>query len=203
MIDIFEKLDLTRLTCHSGGAEGSDTVFEKISSEFGVKVKAYSYKTPNHKSPNKVEISEEDYLEGVEKVKLANKKLNRWGIHKYMNLLARNWYQVKYSSQIFAIGQIIEPGGKCPKGYINKSKNQIVDGGTGYATQMGIDSLKDVNVYDQIKKKWFKWSYNTNSFIELKEDPIILCEDFAGIGTRKINQYGVEAIKNLFIKTFS
>ena len=85
------KIDKTKLTLHTGGALGSDSYFEKLSIEYGISVRAYSYKTKYHNSPNKVEISEEDYLDGVSEVNRANKFLNRWGIHKYMNLLARNW----------------------------------------------------------------------------------------------------------------
>ena len=203
MIDIFDKpkLDLNNLFCHSGGAKGSDSYFEKIGVEFGVKTKAYSYKTKYHTSPNKVEISEEDYLEGVQMIKKANLTLNRWGIHKFMNLLARNWSQVKYSNQVFAIGTIIEPGKKCSKGYQNKSNYQIVAGGTGYAIQMAIDSMKDVYVFEQNLEKWFKWSFNALRFVEI-QSPKICVQDFAGIGTREINQSGINAIKNLYSKTF-
>ena len=118
MIDIFDnkKLDLTNITCHSGGAVGSDSEWENIGKEFGVSTRAYSYKTSYHVSENKIEISESDYKEGVEEVNKANKWLNRYGIHKYMNLLARNWAQVKYSEQVIAIGIIVKKGDKNPKG---------------------------------------------------------------------------------------
>ena len=44
MIDLFEdKVDLTNITCHSGGAEGSDSYWESIGVKYGVKTKAYSY----------------------------------------------------------------------------------------------------------------------------------------------------------------
>ena len=169
MIDIFEQknIDLSKITCHSGGAEGSDTYWETIGEEFGVRTRAYSYKTKYHTSTNKIEISEDDYTEGISKIKKANSNLNRYGIDKFMNLLARNWAQVKYSSQVFAIGRIINPGQKSGKGYYCKSKYQTVDGGSGYAVQMAIDSLKDVYVYDQVQSKWFKWSHNSISFIEM------------------------------------
>ena len=57
-MDLFDKpkLDLTKIVCHSGGAEGSDTAWEKIGEKFGVKTRAYSYKTNYHESPNKIEI---------------------------------------------------------------------------------------------------------------------------------------------------
>ena len=204
MIDIFDKkpIDLANIICHSGGAEGSDTAWEKIGEKFGVKTKAYSYKTPKHTSSNKVEISDEDYKEGISEVNKANKLLNRYGIHKYMNLLARNWAQVKYSKQVFAIGTIIKPGEKNSKGYYNKGKYDIVDGGTGYCIQMSINNQREVFVYDQIIDKWFRWSYISLTFIELPEAPIITCENFAGVGTRKLNSNGLKAIREVYEKTF-
>lgn len=205
MLDIFEKpkLNLSNITCHSGGAKGSDTYWETIGENFDVKTKAYSYKTEYHQSKNKVEISQSDYEEGIVQIKRANHWLNRYGIDKYMNLLARNWSQVKYSKQVFAIGTIVEPGKKTPKGYYSRSKYQSVDGGTGYAVQMAIDNLKDVWVYDQPRQKWFRWSYSSMKFIETDVTPKIEVQDFAGIGTREILPSGIAAIEAVYQKTFS
>lgn len=207
MIDIFNmenKLDLTNITCHSGGATGADFFFfETIGSNYGVKTKAYSYKTKYHTTENKVEISDTDYEEGIIEINKANKILKRFGIHKYMNLLARNWSQVKYSDEVFAIGTIVEPGKKCSKNYINKSDYEIVSGGTGYAVQMAIDNQKTVYVFDQEKDKWFRWSYTSLSFRELKSTPTITSENFAGIGTREIKPNGIKAIEDLYKRTFN
>lgn len=203
MIDLFEDtIDLKNITCHSGGATGSDSYWESIGANFGVKTRAYSYQTKYHTSPNKIEISEEDYKEGVDEINKANKHMDRFGINKYMNLLARNWAQVKYSTQVFAIGTIVEPGAKSPKGYYSKAKIQTVDGGTGYCCQMAINHLRDVYVFDQIKLKWFRWSYSTMSFIELKETPKIKTQNFAGVGTREITTDGIKAIEEVYHKTF-
>lgn len=201
--DVFGEIpavDLSKTTCHSGGASGSDTYWEEIGEEYGVTTRAYSYQTPKHNSKNKIEISEEDYLEGVDAVNQANYRLNRWGIHKYMNLLARNWSQVKYSNQIFAIGSIVNPNKKGPRGYYNKSKFQIVEGGTGYAVQMGIDNDKTVYVFNQVDDTWYEWSYAVEKFVKI-DDPYITNHDFAGIGTRNINDSGIEAIKRVYKKT--
>lgn len=204
MIDIFDnkKLDLSNIVCHSGGAVGSDTEWEVIGQEFGVKTRAYSYKTPKHESVNKVEISESDYKEGVEEINKANKWLNRYGIHKYMNLLARNWAQVKYSDEVIAIGYIVRKGEKNPKGYYNKGKHDMVDGGTGYACQMAINNQRPVYVFDQIRDKWFRWSYSSLCYMECK-CPKITHQNFAGIGTREIKPNGIQAIREVFNKTFS
>jgi hypothetical protein len=203
MIDIFDKkpLDKTNIVCHSGGAVGSDTYWENIGQEFGVKTKAYSWKTSYHQSPNKVEISESDYKEGIEEVNKANKWLNRYGIHKYMNLLARNWSQVKYSEQVIAIGTIIKPGSKGSKGFYNKSKYEVVDGGTSYAVQCAINNEKIVYVFDQIQNKWFRWSYSSLKYVEC-QCPKIEYQNFAGIGTREIKPNGIDAIRDVFEATF-
>lgn len=203
MIDIFDNksLDFDNIICHSGGAIGSDTIWENEGVKFNIKTKAYSYKTPKHVSPNKVEISEEDYKEGVIEVNKANKWLNRYGIHKYMNLLARNWAQVKYSKQVFAIGTIIKPGEKNTKGYYNKGKFDMVDGGTGYAVMMAINHQREVYVFDQARDKWYRWSYSTQQYVETSI-PSISSQDFAGIGTREIKQNGIDAIKSVYELTF-
>ena len=205
MIDIFDhkNLELSRLVCHSGGAIGSDSYFETLGQVHGVKTRAYSYKTPGHLSLNKVEISETDYKEGVQQIHKANKLLRRWGIEKYMNLLARNWAQVKYSGEVFAIGTIIDAGKKGPKGYYNKSEFQVVDGGTGYACMCAINNSRPLWVFDQVKDKWFRWSYTALKFIEVKEEPKISFENFAGIGTREIKANGIKAIEDLYIRTFN
>ena len=203
MIDLFEDtIDVKNITCHSGGATGSDSYWESIGANFGVKTRAYSYQTKYHTSPNKIEISEEDYKEGVDEINKANKHMDRFGINKYMNLLARNWAQVKYSTQVFAIGTIVEPGAKSPKGYYSKAKIQTVDGGTGYAVMMAINNLREVFVFDQRQLKWLRWSYSTMSFIELKETPKIKTQNFAGIGTREITSDGIKAIEEVYQKTF-
>lgn len=205
MIDIFDKkhVDLTKLVCHSGGADGSDTFFENIGKEYGVKTMAYSYKTKYHESESKIEISEDDYNDGIIEINRANRFLGRFGIHKYMNLLARNWVQVKYSDQIFAIGIIVDPGKKGSLGYYSKAKYQSVDGGTGYACMCAINNNKPLYVFDQNKIKWFRWSYISMSFVEFKEDLRIEVENFAGIGTRKINNNGIKAIEDLYRNTFN
>jgi hypothetical protein len=205
MIDFFDKpkLDLNNITCHSGGAQGSDTYWSEIGSEFGVKTNAYSYKTKYHQSTDKVEISDDDYKEGVIEITKANLTLGRFGINKFMNLLARNWVQVKYSKQIFAIGRIIYPGETGSRGYKSNSKYQSVDGGTGYAVQMGINNMRDIYVFDQTKDVWFRWSYTSMSFIPMKEIPTIQVHDFAGIGTREILPNGIRAIRDVYFKTFN
>jgi hypothetical protein len=199
--DIFghiEKVDPSQCTCHSGGASGSDTTWENITSRYGGETKAYSYKTNYHNSPNKVEISEDDYNEGVKEIQKANQYMNRYGISKYMNLLARNWPQIKYSNQVFAIGNLVRVNERNAKGYYNKGKCTVVDGGTGFAVMMGIINKKPVFVFDQSEEQWYKWSYSVSDYIKVdSSDVYIVSKDFTGIGTRSINESGKSAIEEV------
>ena len=193
--------DLSVVTLHSGGAKGADIKFEDEAQKRGFLVRAYSYKTTYHKSPNKVEISDEDFKEGIEWVGRCSKFLARPGVKKYLNLLARNWAQVKYSDEIFAIGMIVQPGGTLSKGYTNRSKYQVVDGGTGWAVSGGILKGSKVFVYDQTLQKWHRWSPIHQKFLEI-EPPKITSKNFAGIGTRNLNPQGEREIEQLFIRSY-
>ena len=207
MNDIFGQIppvNPKNCICHSGGASGSDTLWETITEHYGGTTKAYSYKTDYHKSKNKIEISEEDFQEGIEEVRKANKIMNRYGIQKVMKLLSRDWAQVKYSNQIIAIGHIVQPGEHGKKGFPSNATQAVVDGGTGYAVTMGIIHEKPVFVYEQDEKKWYRWSYNTKNFIEVLPDNVYLIHHhFAGIGTRDINSDGEKAILHVFTNTLS
>ena len=191
------------ITCNSGGALGADSIFAEECLKYSITVNAFSYKTPYHKSNDKVEISEEDYLEGIIEIKKANKLiLKRSGIDKYMNLLARNWAQVKYSEEIYAIGKIVRSK-EFYEGFQNKSSYPVVSGGTGYAVSMAILNKKIVYVFDQIENSWFRYSYVIDNFIKINEIPEIKTNYFAGIGTRKINENGKQAIKNLLNRNYA
>ncbi|MFV7235172.1 hypothetical protein [Flavobacterium sp. ZB4R12] len=177
--------------CHSGGAEGADSYFEKIGQKYGVQTLAYSYKTAYHKSKNKVELSESEYQEGILHVSIANETLNKFKIKRYMKLLARCWFQVKNSEQIFAISTII-----------TKNNSEFVKGGTGWTVQMALDNNKEVFLFDQKKDSWFYWDYQEYKFKILIELPRITVVNFAGIGARIINEKGINAIEDLFYKSF-
>jgi hypothetical protein len=170
---------------HSGGAKGADTYFEEIGREFGLtQFNHYWHGKMNPSSKPEDEISEDDFNEGVEMVHKANSILKRRGFEKYMNLLARNWCQVKYSDATYAIGEI---------------KSNKVSGGTGWACSMSILEDKPLYVFDQNKEQWYFW--NVDKF-EVCVTPK-LTKNFAGIGTRKINDSGIVAIRKLYEKTFN
>lgn len=185
-----EKFGDTPITNHSGGATGADTFFELEGEKYGVKTVAYSFKGHNTKSKNVKILTDEELNEGMEHINIANKTLKRHigNISPYVRkLLARDWFQVKNSDTIFAVSSLQD-----------ESK---VTGGTGWATQMGIDNNKIVYVFDQNQNKWFRFSYIMYKFLEMDKEPT-LTDNFAGIGSREMNENGKNAILRLYKNKF-
>jgi hypothetical protein len=197
--------DITTFTNHSGGAIGSDTQWDIIGKEFGM-VNNNHYWTESKTPTGNVEISKEDFEEG--KFESAKAAKRNWG-YQYSAMkdsrLIRNWSQVKHSDAIFAIGYIIEKGGKMfphQRTDTRKAITPSVGGGTGYAVGMAINNNKPVYIFNQEKTNgyeigWYKW--DNNDFIKIKTPK--LTKDFAGIGTRKINEIGKQAIRDVYTKT--
>jgi hypothetical protein len=170
-----------KVTCHSGGAIGADHFWGICSEIAGFDVNHYYYgdRTPY----GNIHITNSEYDDGVEHVKLANKALKRKP-DNYMHLLARNWMQVKNATAVFAISELVN--------------SRTVAGGTGWAAQMAIDANKPLFVFDQVKNKWFKWDAQMNEFLTHDNVPE-LTFNFAGIGTRELNDYGREAIREIIL----
>ena len=176
----------TEYTNHSGGAIGSDSYWGKVGEKYGVK--SNHYYAENSKTPNgNTVVSKKDLLEADQHLKKANETLKRkfpTSKDYVNNLLRRNWQQVKNSDAVFAVSTI---------------KDNIVEGGTGWAVQMAIDNGKPVYVFDQNTNMWYKYINKT----WVKIDTPILTKNFAGIGTRNLSKEGKKAIEDVYEKTFT
>lgn len=180
---------------YSGAAEGGDKYWEKIGKEFGIgkQVNYITETLSKLSSENKVEV-ENAYQQAVRD--LGRKPLSA---DSYAGkLVRRDYLQAKSADSIFAISSIIQPNQTDKKGYKNRTKKEIVSGGTGYAVQMGINLGKPVYVFDQDQGKWFLW--NGNRFVEIITPT--LTSKYAGIGTRELTQSGQQAIRDVYEKTF-
>ena len=97
-------------TLVSGGAEGSDLYWQRIGTKFGMKVKAFSFEAHNTRNSNaRVVLSLEQLKKADEFLHNANRTLKRHfptGKSFVNNLLRRNWYQVKDTRAVFAVGRV-------------------------------------------------------------------------------------------------
>jgi len=194
-------------TNHSGGAEGSDTQWDKIGKEFGMVNNKHYYtgeKGPKNAPLGNVDISNQPIaIEGATKVAEAAKEM--WG-YKYNTMkdpkLIRNWAQVYNSDAVFAIGTLGKIGDIWKHDEKAKEPRRLlkyaVQGGTGYAVEMAIQSGKPVYLFDQVRNQWYKNINNTWSKSEIP----VLTKNFAGVGTREINEMGIKAIRDVYKNTF-
>lgn len=181
-------------TNHSGGCPGSDISWERKGKPYGVHSIAYSYRGHNQEGEFPYIMSTNELLEGWKHVQIASKSLHRpLGAIEYnpyvRNLLCRNWFQVKHSDAVFAIGKF------------NGKLHTRVDGGTGWAVQMAIDNNKTIYFFNQPTKEWYIYFPLQKKFINFYDIPT-LTEDFAGIGTRELNLSGMNAIDEVYQHTF-
>ena len=171
--------------CHSGGCPGSDMFWENEGNKYGVHTIAYSFGGHKQEGKNRVILSTEELNEGFEHVLIANKKMKRYpqGQARYIqNLLARNWFQVKNAESVFAVGKFLV--------------SERVMGGTGWAVQMSIDSGKPVFVFDQFSNKWY--DFGKGGIFCIYQGIPKLTENFAGVGTRELNDNGKIAIRKIY-----
>ena len=174
---------------HSGGAVGADSLWGEAGESLGV-VSVHYYHGRRTPKGNK-EISDAEYLEGREHVLKANETLCRYP-GSYMDLLSRNWIQVKNADAVFAVGTFAPNG------------SGVVDGGTGWAVQMAVDCGKPVYLFEQNEKTWFsrgvpgtKGEPLGNGWIRMETVPS-LTRNFAGIGTRSLSPAGEAAIRECY-----
>ena len=178
-------------TLFSGGANGSDTHWQNVGASFGVRVKAFSFQGHGKGSSDRVVLTDEQLKQADEYLHLANKTLKRhFPTSKRFvnNLLRRNWYQVKDTNGVFAVGKL-------------SANRRIVEGGTGWAVQMAIDAKKPVYVFDTMSNSWHRYTYEKKKFISCDKTPR-LSLNFTGIGTRDLQDKGKAAIEKIFEETF-
>ena len=173
-------------TNHSGGAVGADTAWDAIGKNYGV-VNHQHYYYGNKTPKGNVELTKAQVDEGIIEMKKAAVILNKNPQRtETINLLARNWFQVKNSDQIVAIAPIADD-------------MKSVEGGTGWAVAMAQANNKEIHVFNQKNNSWYSW--NGSSFI--KSEVPILKQNFAGIGTRDLTPAGRQAIEDVYSNTFT
>lgn len=181
-------------TNHSGGAPGSDKMWDQMGREFGV-IKHLHYR-PIHVGNASPEIQ----AEIRRATNAAAEVLKRPTTFKGIDLVWRNWFQAENAEAIYAIAQIVKPGGEDFKGFVNKCDKEIVAGGTGWAVEMAIQKDKRVYVFDKARNAWYAWSKAMNQFIEVYTPT--LTKEFAGIGSRELTPQCVVGMRDVYTKTF-
>lgn len=164
----------------SGGAYGADTAWDIYARKFGI-TNIFHYRDSKN-----VKLSSNLEKQGVKASSLTEEQMEyaRQEMSKLIgrplndnvqdNLQARNYYQVTNADTIFAVATI---------------SGNSVKGGTNNAITAAKSMQKPIHVWDINTEKWYKYDYDTNSFVA--EETPTLTERFAGIGSRDIQNYQV------------
>lgn len=182
--------------CYSGGARGADSIFSKSAYAVGHDVWHQSFIGHQHEANEGLySILYEPQLQAADPfLKQANKTLDRNFPPRNLytlNLLRRNYYQIKDVERVYAIAPIDKEG--------------HVMGGTAWAVQMAIDrGVPEIYVFDLSRHVWtyyhddFGSGWQDNSKIVGALSPPKPHGRYAGIGSRELSSKGREAIRDLY-----
>lgn len=174
-------------TLFSGGATGAEAFFGEQSAAHGVKEVNFTFAGHNQaRTEGSVELDERELAAGdVSLVYVAHRLHRHWDKTETLRrVLQTQWHVVSHSSQVFVVGTI-QPDG-------------TVHGGTGWSVELARRWNKRVWVFDQEHAAWFTWSGSAWT----RGVPVIETPDFAGTGTRFLNDAGRAAIVALFERSF-
>ena len=202
----------------SGAAPGADAIWSKVLNKYGFPVIHYIPAAEGRSRAFKrfEKLRNEGKLKGVgvtlsdSELMLAGPAVEKANITLDRNIsqmsrqgyeyVLRNWFQVRNAESLYAVAPIETQG---------KNAGREVQGGTGWAVQMGIDKgMKDVFVYDPFQSSWFQWNPGGNRFQAINGTPKLKANP-ALIGSRpgkhlpkNFNKIATKVIKDVAEVTF-
>ncbi|MBX2811237.1 MAG: hypothetical protein KTR25_05485 [Myxococcales bacterium] len=189
-LDLHAPPDLptSAYTLLSGGAPGAETEFGVCAELWGLTEHNFSYpgRQPT-RTRGIVELSEAELLQGEVSPTYVETQLKRSfpTTKTFQKTLQTIWHQVATAGEVFVIGLILP--------------DNTVNGGTGWAAELGRRFHKEVHVFDQERQAWFTWK---DEHWAPEVHPKITTIRFTGTGTRFLSEEGRQAIHNLFQHTF-
>jgi hypothetical protein len=194
----------TEFTNHSGGAYGGDTYWDVIGREYGVT------KHKHYRDAGNTSLSAQLRKSGVQAEVLTKEQMDeaRTEVERLLgkkypdttegNLQVRNYYQVANADAVFAIAEIEMTTDKSNPNLTDSTKSKYsyfsnkVKGGTNTAVQLGIQLGKPVYVWDLKNQFWTQ--FDGKEFVKI--DTPVLTKNFAGVGSRDIEDYSIPLEKD-------
>jgi len=180
-------IERSQITLYSGGHKGAETEFGKHAQIWGIKEVNYSFEGHiAERTRNLLVLSQEELKKGDISMEIVSKRMGRTyaKTDKIRKVIQSIFHMVNSGYQIFAMGWI--------------QPDNTVKGGTGWGVELAKLFNRPVSVYDQDLKAWFSWKDNK----WVADTPVISDKSFAGTGTRNITIDGIQAIKELFERSF-
>jgi KaiC/GvpD/RAD55 family RecA-like ATPase len=178
----------SQYTLLSGAAKGAEAEFGACAEKWGMSEVNFSFagRTPARRR-GLYELSDTELKQGEVSPSYVEAQLHRSfpQTPQFQKMLQTIWHQVATAGEVFVVGLILP--------------DNTVNGGTGWAAELGRHFKKPVHVFDQEKKAWFTWR---DGGWQLEERPRITRTRFTGTGTRFLTEEGRQAIVDLFNDSF-
>jgi hypothetical protein len=168
--------------CLSGGAKGADTLWGECALTANMDVCHFSFEGHNINVPkHTVIILTDELLNEANSLLKESSSILKKNFPKdkfVLKLLQRNYYQVRDTASVYAVGKMID---------------DQVQGGTSWAITMAkILRVPRIYFFEQTRNVWLD-IYTLEETVPSYPDGI-----WTGIGTRELNYNGILAIKNIF-----
>jgi len=182
-----EAVEPGRCTLFSGGANGAEVAFGELAQRYGLREVNFTFEGhPQARTQGSHTLSPGELNSGDVSLTYVSRRLNRDFTHGSLirKVLQSLWHVVSKSDQVFVVGRILD--------------DDTVVGGTGWSVELGRMWSKDVWVYDQDQRGWFRWCDDA----WVAGAPTITAESVAGTGTRYLTEDGRRALELLFERSF-
>lgn len=171
----------------NSGHMGAETVFGECCEKYGVKEVVYSF--DGHflsRSRNVIVLNDQELRRGDVSMEIISLHMHRKYSESDMirKVFQTIFHMVNKGMQVFAVGVI--------------HTDNTIEGGTGWAVELGKFFNRNVHVFDKSKNKWFTW----RQAAWFEDVPVILEPTFCGTGTREMTKEAVVAVQELFERSF-
>ena len=197
-IDFIKKETFDDFVNYSSNEVGADETWRNIGKRYGLKYNAdINFSSITIHNQQEVENAYNQVSNIMKREAININAIN--GLRARDAGLARASYlQAKNADTIFVVGEFVKPKEK-GREYINESNIPLVDGYSGYIVEFAKLMNKPLYVFDQKVGKWVTYNYEAKKYV-LCNTPI-LTKNFAGVGTRYINEQGKKAIEDVIKST--
>jgi hypothetical protein len=184
-----ERVFPDEFTLLASGSAGAEEEFGACAESWGVREVNYTFPGRRELARTRglVELSEDELRIGEVSPAYVKAHMHRAFSESpaLRRVLQTIWHQVSTAGEVFSVGAL--------------NPDKTAQGGTGWAVELARHWGRSVHLFDQDRRRWFRWS--GRDWVE-EEPPAITCERFAGAGTRSLSPDGRAAIRALFERTF-
>ncbi len=172
----------------SGAAQGAEAAFGAAAERHGLEEVHFTFEGHNATRTRGMRVlTQAELKQGDVSLAYVSRLMHRAfrDTPLFRKVLQCIWHQVNHGQEIYVVGQILEDG--------------TVKGGTGWGAEFAKLCNKPLFVFAQDQDHWFHWR---GEAWEEDAAPRITHPQFAGTGTRFLQENGLRAINALFERSF-